>query len=233
MGQFAKCNTAKCQYLSVVCSRILTTEYRLLRWTEDTKKLLIEHTKQVISRTEAARTFTCSLSSTSASTITGNSACSGEVPSQRQLSSSSSQLQPCQPQPSKKMKLLQKASQTAPAGTFSDNNLKIESEVNTYIHLETAEHEENPLVFWKKHEVNYPNLSVLAKCYLTISASSVPVEAMFSTSGLILNSKRSSMAPYRANMLSVVHDNYSKFFPTSRAAAAMSATSTDKNWTVC
>jgi hypothetical protein len=38
-------------------------------------------------------------------------------------------------------------------------------------------------------------------------ASSVPMEAMFSMSGLILNSKRSLMAPYHANMLSVVHDN--------------------------
>jgi len=64
--------------------------------------------------------------------------------------------------------------------------------VTTYIHLQTAEHEDNPLVFWKKQEHNFPNLSVLAKCYLTISASSVPVEAMFSTCGLILNSKRTA-----------------------------------------
>ena len=31
------------------------------------------------------------------------------------------------------------------------------------------------------------------------------------------------MAPHRANMVSVIHDNYSKFYPTSRNAAAMSA----------
>jgi hypothetical protein len=94
-----------------------------------------------------------------------------------------------------------KASQAAPstANAFSDNNLKIESEVNTYINLPVEEQEENPLNFWKKHEVNYPNLSVLAKCYLTISASSVPVEAMFSTSGLILNTKRCSLAPFRSS----------------------------------
>ena len=91
---------------------------------------------------------------------------------------------------------------------YSDVNFKIESEVNTYVHLQLADNEENPPAFWRKQEGNYPNLSVLAKCYLSISASSVPVEAMFSTCGLILHSKRSSMAPHRANMVSVIHDNY-------------------------
>jgi len=37
-------------------------------------------------------------------------------------------------------------------------------------------------------------------------------------SARILNSKRSSMEPYRANVLSV-YNNYSKFLPASRAAA--------------
>ena len=67
---------------------------------------------------------------------------------------------------------------------YSDVNFKIESEVNTFVHLQLADNEENPLAFWRKQEGNYPNLSVMAKCYLSISASSVPVEAMFSTCGL-------------------------------------------------
>jgi hypothetical protein len=96
---------------------------------------------------------------------------------------------------------------------------KIEGEVNTYLHLLTVEEGEHPLLFWKKQEKNFPHLSLLAKNYLTISASSVPVEAMFSTCGLMLNVKRSSMAPYRANILSVIHDNYPKFFPITRASA--------------
>jgi hypothetical protein len=120
-----------------------------------------------------------------------------------------------------------KANKTVAAG--GDVNFKIEREVNTYVHLQLADNEENPLAFWRKQEGNHPNLSVLPKCYLSISASSVPVEAMFSICGLILNSKRSSMAPHRANMVSVIHDNYSKFYPTSRnAAAAMSAVETEE-----
>ena len=39
---------------------------------------------------------------------------------------------------------------------------------------------------------------------------------MFSIAGLLLNSKRSWMAPYKANMLSLVHDNYPKYFPVTK-----------------
>ena len=45
---------------------------------------------------------------------------------------------------------------------------------------------------------------------------------------LILNHKRSSMAPYHANILSVIHDNYPKFFPINRRQAEQgSAVSVD------
>jgi hAT family C-terminal dimerisation region len=119
---------------------------------------------------------------------------------------------------SKKMKLLEKF-----RGVGQDVDLanKIGNEVNTYLHLEitNVDEIENPLVFWKHQQHNFPHLSVLAKAYLSVSASSVPVEAMFSTSGLILNQKRSSMAPFRANMASVIHDNYSKYYPISREQA--------------
>ena len=56
-----------------------------------------------------------------------------------------------------------------------------------------------------------PKLSLLAKQSLTISCSSVSVESLFSVTGLILNGRRSSIAPYRLNMLSFVHDNYKAF----------------------
>jgi hAT family C-terminal dimerisation region len=66
------------------------------------------------------------------------------------------------------MKLLQKANPTVAAGGQGDVNFKIEHEVNTYVYLEISDNEENPLHFWKKQEDNYPTLSVLAKCYLSI-----------------------------------------------------------------
>jgi hypothetical protein len=48
----------------------------------------------------------------------------------------------------------------------------------------------------------------MAKIYLSISPGSVPDECMFSSAGYVLNSKRSSIAPYKADMVLFVHDNY-------------------------
>ena len=85
--------------------------------TEDIKHLLIAHTKQAISRMEAAKTFT--RSSTSASTSSNNTTSStgatASNPDDVNNAQSSNSLDlPCQP--SKKMKLLQKANQTVAAG---------------------------------------------------------------------------------------------------------------------
>jgi len=91
--------------------------------------------------------------------------------------------------------------------------------VNLYLHLEATGADENPLEFWKGQQQNFPLLSLFAKTYLSVSASSVPVEAMFSTSGLILNQKRCSISLHRANLLTVIHDNYAKFFPITMQGA--------------
>jgi len=55
--------------------------------------------------------------------------------------------------------------------------------------------------------VYYPIHSEMAKIYLAVSPGSVPVEAMFSTAGNMLNS-RSPMAPYKVDMVLFIHDNY-------------------------
>jgi hAT family C-terminal dimerisation region len=62
--------------------------------------------------------------------------------------------------------------------------------------------------FWKQRCTDFPYLSEMAKIYLAISPGSVPVECMFSSGGVMLNSKRSSMAPFKADMVLFIHDNY-------------------------
>jgi len=42
--------------------------------------------------------------------------------------------------------------------------------------------------------------------YLTLSASSVPVESTFSTTGLTLNTKRMSLGPCKLNYCMFIHD---------------------------
>lgn len=66
----------------------------------------------------------------------------------------------------------------------------------------------DPLEFWQRHSSTFPVISQLANLYLSMSAASVPVESMFSTTGLILNSKRCMLAPDKLNKISFVHDNY-------------------------
>jgi hypothetical protein len=81
----------------------------------------------------------------------------------------------------------------------------LQQEINHYLALND---ESSALEFWKRYEKSFPILSAMARVYLCVSAGSVPVESLFSTAGLILNSRRSSLAPYRMNMVCFVHDNY-------------------------
>ena len=67
----------------------------------------------------------------------------------------------------------------------------------------------NPLLYWKNSK--HVALSALARKYLTVNASSVLVESMFSVTGLLINGRRSSMAPHTMNKLSSVHDNFLLF----------------------
>ncbi len=84
----------------------------------------------------------------------------------------------------------------------------LETEMRNYAsHVPTDEEEQNSLLFWKAHGDKYPHLSNLAKEHLSIPATSVPVESMFSTAGLILNSRRSSLSPANMNMVLFIHDN--------------------------
>lgn len=108
---------------------------------------------------------------------------------------------------SKKRKLLQKIKRE------SSDDSSANEEITRYLaSAPTAEQVDNPLAFWKANEKHFPLLSKLARKYLCVSASSVPVESMFSITGLILNGKRSQLAPCKLNYLTFVHDNYPVFF---------------------
>jgi hypothetical protein len=108
---------------------------------------------------------------------------------------------------SKKMRLVQKHSLLVQSA-----DQVARDEVKGYLSLGTSAAQEDPLAFWKTNERSFPMLAVLAKRYLTQSASSVAVENMFSTTGIIVNGKRSTLAPHRLNWLTFIHDNYPLYF---------------------
>jgi len=53
----------------------------------------------------------------------------------------------------------------------------------------------------------YPLMCQLAHLHLPASASSVPVECVFSKAGIVANSKRSSLSADRLHRVCFVHDN--------------------------
>lgn len=71
-----------------------------------------------------------------------------------------------------------------------------------------SSYQDDALLFWKDHASVLPLLSQLAAIYLGISAASVPVECLFSTAGLIVNGKRSSLQPDKLNKIVFLHDNF-------------------------
>ena len=72
--------------------------------------------------------------------------------------------------------------------------------------LGSFEHDD-VLVFWRMHASEFKELLTVARNVLSVSASSVPVECMFSSTGLILNSKRATLSPSTLNYTCFIHNN--------------------------
>ena len=133
-----------------------------------------------------------------------------------------------------KTRLIEKYSTNINSASSAKLEKLIENEVNAFMSIDKTTCTASHLLFWKKHQMTFPNLSVLAKNYLELSASSVTVEGMFSVTGLLLNSTRISMSPYRAHILLFIHDKYGKFHPITqekrgRAKTAMDSEESDSD----
>jgi len=64
-------------------------------------------------------------------------------------------------------------------------------EIEHYLNMRVpSEFDDKPLAFWQRHEESLPTLSKVADVHLGMSSSSVPVECMFSTTGIISNGEK-------------------------------------------
>ena len=67
--------------------------------------------------------------------------------------------------------------------------------------------EEDPLVYWKTNKENFPCIAKIVAHYLSIPASSVPVERLFSTAGNVFRSERCQLNDETFEMLMFVKCN--------------------------
>ncbi|XDV17019.1 hypothetical protein PO909_016474 [Leuciscus waleckii] len=77
----------------------------------------------------------------------------------------------------------------------------IASEMNSYLLTPSIDSEEDPLQWWKLHQINFPRLSKLAKKYLCFPATSSPSERVFSTGGNVVTCQRSCLKPEMVDMM--------------------------------
>uniref|UniRef100_A0A3P8QXP5 BED-type domain-containing protein n=1 Tax=Astatotilapia calliptera TaxID=8154 RepID=A0A3P8QXP5_ASTCA len=93
---------------------------------------------------------------------------------------------------------------TAPQKTPTQ---KAKEEVNRYRGVEPVALSEDPLIWWRDHEREYPLLALQAKQYLSIPGTSVPSERVFSTAGDIVTAQRSCLTPQHVDQLLFLQKN--------------------------
>ena len=62
------------------------------------------------------------------------------------------------------------------------------------------------LLWWKNHQSIYPNLSRMARDFLSIKATSVPAERLFSRSSLLIRKHRNRLKKDIARELLCIND---------------------------
>ncbi|GET52281.1 zinc finger BED domain-containing protein 1-like [Rhizophagus irregularis DAOM 181602=DAOM 197198] len=86
---------------------------------------------------------------------------------------------------------------------LNPNNIRQEvshDELDRYLNF-PVDSNTGSLIWWKTYEKNYPILSQIAKDYLTIQATSVPLERAFSISGLTISKTRNRLDPETARAI--------------------------------
>ena len=75
------------------------------------------------------------------------------------------------------------------------------SEIDQYLKLPVLNRKSDPLEWWKENGNLFPSLSILARKYLTVIATSVPSERLFSTAGELISARRSRLKLENVDML--------------------------------
>ncbi|XP_050950340.1 zinc finger BED domain-containing protein 4 [Labeo rohita] len=91
----------------------------------------------------------------------------------------------------------------------TQHTAQIDAEIDLYRKETSISLMACPLEWWKDNAQRYPLLSTLAKSYLSVPATSVPSERVFSVAGDIVNAQRSQLLPDNVDMLIFLKKNLS------------------------
>ena len=72
---------------------------------------------------------------------------------------------------------------------------EVQGEYEKYFSLPTANRQTDPFIWWNNKKNEFPIMSILAKKYLCISATSVPSERLFSDVGNLITPSRNKLSP--------------------------------------
>lgn len=86
-----------------------------------------------------------------------------------------------------------------------------DDEISSYIKLRQIDILEDPLKWWDLNKNNFPILSQLAQKYLSIPATSVPSERLFSDAGNHISARRTQLSPDLVNQILFLKRN-SEYF---------------------
>ncbi|KAK1898959.1 Zinc finger BED domain containing protein 1 [Dissostichus eleginoides] len=82
-----------------------------------------------------------------------------------------------------------------------------EEEMERYCKASSLPLTEDPLNWWRVHEITFPLLSRVSKRYLCIPGTSVSAERVFSTAGDVVTAKRSTLKPEHVDQLVFLQKN--------------------------
>ena len=68
---------------------------------------------------------------------------------------------------------------------FDVDSVEGEAQFQTYMQVQQVSNDTDPLMWWKQHQQEFPDLTRMTRQYLTVPATSVSPERFFSRVGLV------------------------------------------------
>lgn len=84
---------------------------------------------------------------------------------------------------------------------------EVQQELTSYQAVPALNINDNPLDWWAANQPKFPHIAKLTKSILTVQATSVPSERVFSTAGDVVSEKRSRLLPEHVNSIIFLHQN--------------------------